>query len=152
MDATAKLDLLRSIGADHVVDHTREDFTRAGERYDVIVDIPGNHPWREVRRALTPDGKYVLIGHDHYGEAGRRWLGSLPRFLGLVVRTPFSKQLPALSFSMPPKKDSMAVLSELIEAGKVVSVVDRTFPLDQVPDAIRYLVDGAALGKIVITM
>ena len=85
VDGTAKLDMLRSIGADQVVDYTQEDFTRSGERYDLILDIPGNHPWSDLRRALTPEGTYVLIGHDQYGAAGRRWIGSLGRFFKLLV-------------------------------------------------------------------
>jgi NADPH:quinone reductase-like Zn-dependent oxidoreductase len=92
VDHTTKLDLVCSLGADHVIDYTREDFTRRGERYDMIFDVPGNHPYADIRRALAPDGTYVLIGHDLFGGAGRRWLGSLPRFLGLMAISPFSKQ------------------------------------------------------------
>ena len=85
VDSTDKLDMLRSIGADHVIDFTASGFhARAAERYDLIVDVPGNHSFADCRRVLTPDGSYVLIGHDHFGEAGHRWLGSLPRFLKLV--------------------------------------------------------------------
>jgi NADPH:quinone reductase-like Zn-dependent oxidoreductase len=152
VDGPEKLELVRSLGADRVLDHTREDFTRAGERYDLIFDVPGNHSFPDCRSALTSNGKYVLIGHDHFGAGGGRWLGSLPRFLSLVVRTPFSSHLPALDFSTPSKQDTMSVLGELIEAGRLTPVVGRTFPLAEVPDAIRYLATGSAVGRVVITV
>ena len=74
-----------SFGADEVIDYTREDFTRDGERYDLIFDVPPTIPWSDCRHALTPDGAYVLIGHDHYGAANGRWIGSMGRFLALLV-------------------------------------------------------------------
>jgi NADPH:quinone reductase-like Zn-dependent oxidoreductase len=152
VDGPEKLDLVRSLGADRALDHTREDFTRAGERYDLIFDVPGNHPFSAVRRALAPNGKYVLIGHDGFGAHGRRWLGSLPRFLGLMARAPFSRHLPALDFSTPSKQAAMSELSELIEAGRLAPVVDRTFTLAEVAAAIRYLESGRAVGRVVITV
>lgn len=152
VDRPEKLALVRSLGADHVVDYTREDFTRAGQRYHLIVDIPGNHPFSACRRALTPDGTYVLIGHDRYGTVGHRWLGSVPRVLGLVARSPFTRQLPPVAFSTPDKQELMDTLRELLAQGTLTPVVDRTYPLEQVPDAIRYLASGAAQGKVVITI
>jgi NADPH:quinone reductase-like Zn-dependent oxidoreductase len=152
VDSAGKLEMLRSIGADQVVDYAREDFTQRGDRHDLIVDVPGNRPFSECRRALAPDGTYVLIGHDQFGAAGRAWFGSIPRFLGLVVLTPFSKQLPKVDFSMPDKLESMALLHELVEAGKVTPVVDRTFPLSEVAEAIRYMESGAVCGKVVLTV
>jgi NADPH:quinone reductase-like Zn-dependent oxidoreductase len=152
VDRTGKLDLLRSLGADRVIDYTQEDFTQSGERYDLIFDIPGNHTLSEYRRALTPKGIYVLIGHDHFGKLGDRFLGGLLRGLKLIVMSPFVSQLPDLSFSMPSKRDSMAVLKELIEVGKLTPVVDRAYPLNEVPVAIRYLEEGHARGKVVITV
>jgi NADPH:quinone reductase-like Zn-dependent oxidoreductase len=89
VDATGKLDMLRSIGADQVLDYAQEDFTRNGERFDVVLDIAGNHPWPDIKRALTPEGTCVLIGHDQYGAAGHRWFGSLVRFAKLMVMSPF---------------------------------------------------------------
>jgi NADPH:quinone reductase-like Zn-dependent oxidoreductase len=86
VDRAAKLETVGSIGADRVIDAEREDFTRGVERYDLILDVPGNHPWSDCRRALTPQGTYVLIGHDGFGATAGRWLGSLPRFAGLMVR------------------------------------------------------------------
>jgi NADPH:quinone reductase-like Zn-dependent oxidoreductase len=151
VDSTRKLDMVQSLGADQVIDYTQEDFTQSGERYDLILDVPGNHSLSECRRALTPEGTYVLIGHDHFGVSGGRWLGSLPRFFKLVVMSPFVSQLPDLNFSIPSKKDSMAVLREFIEAGKITPVIDRTYPLAEVPEAIRYLEEGHVQGKVVIT-
>ena len=101
---------------------------------------------------LAPDGSYVLIGHDHFGQAGHRWLGSLPRFLRLVVRSPFVRQLPDLNFKMPDKTDAMALLKDLIETEKITPVVDRTFPLSEVREAVRYLETGQAKGKVVLTV
>jgi NADPH:quinone reductase-like Zn-dependent oxidoreductase len=151
VDAAGKLDMLRSIGADRVVDYMQEDFTRSGERYDVILDIAGNHPWPAIKRAIAPDGTYVLIGHDQYGAAGHRWFGSLGRFAKLMVMAPFVNQLHPFRGVKDPA-DRLVVMKELIEAGKVTPVIDRTFPLSQVPEAIRYLESGNAAGKVVIAV
>ncbi len=151
VDAPAKLDVLRSIGADRVLDYTEVDFTRGGERYDVILDIAGNHPWPDIRRAITPEGTYVLIGHDHYGASGHRWFGSLGRFGKLLVTSPFVRQVHPFRGAKDPG-DRLIVMKELIESGRVTPVIDRTFPLSQVPEAMRYLESGRAVGKVVITM
>jgi len=152
VDIAAKLELVRSLGADRVIDYRREDFTRTGERYHLIFDVPGNRPLADCRRALTPDGIYLLIGHDQFGGVGRRWLGSLPRFLKLMALSPFVKQLPDLRFSTPSKRELMATLTELLEAGKLNPVVDRTYPLREVPAAIRYLMAGEARGRVIVTV
>ena len=151
VDATGKLDMLRSIGADRVIDYTREDFTRGGEHFDLVLDIVGNHPWSACRRALTPDGTYVLIGHDQFGKSGHRWFGSLGRFFTLLVVSPFATQLHPFRGARDPG-DRLVVLKELIDAGKVSPVIDRTFPLSEVPEAIRYLETGQARGKVVISV
>jgi NADPH:quinone reductase-like Zn-dependent oxidoreductase len=151
VDATRKLDMLRSIGADRVLDYAQEDFTRSGERYDVILDIAGNHPWPDIKRAIAPDGTYVLIGQDQYGAAGHRWFGSLGRFAKLMLVSPFVSHLHPFRGAKDPG-DRLVVLKELIEAGKVTPIIDRTFPLSEVPDAIRYLESGQAQGKVVITV
>jgi NADPH:quinone reductase-like Zn-dependent oxidoreductase len=151
VDAAMKLDTIRSIGADRAVDYAQEDFTRSRERYDVILDIAGNHTWPEVRRALTPDGTYVLIGHDQYGASGHRWFGSLGRFAKLMVMSPFVNQLHPFRGVKDPG-DRLVLLKELIEAGKVTPVIDRTFPLSEVPEAIRYLESGQARGKLVVAV
>jgi NADPH:quinone reductase-like Zn-dependent oxidoreductase len=151
VDSAAKLDMLRSIGADRVMDYTQEDFTRTGERYDLVLDIAGNHPWSDLRRTLTREGMYVLIGHDQYGGSGHRWFGSLGRFFKLMVISPFVSHLHPFRGTKHPG-DRLAVLKELLEAGKITPVIDRTFPLGEVPDAIRYLESGQAQGKVVITV
>jgi NADPH:quinone reductase-like Zn-dependent oxidoreductase len=150
VDAAGKLDMLRSIGADRVVDYTREDFTQSG-RYDLIIDIPGTHRWSASRGALKPDGTYVLIGHDQYGASGHGWIGSLGRFFKLMVIAPFVSQLHPFRGTKDPR-DRLVVMKELIEAGKITPVIDRTFPLSEVPEAIRYLESGKARGKVVITV
>jgi NADPH:quinone reductase-like Zn-dependent oxidoreductase len=151
VDALEKLDMLRSIGADEVLDYTQQDFTRSGKRYDLVLDIAGNHPWSDLRRALTPEGTYVLIGHDQYGGSGHRWFGSLGRFFRLMVISPFVSHLHPFRGAKDPG-DRVVVLKELIEAGKITPVIDRTFPLSEVPEAIRYLESGEAQGKVVITL
>ena len=151
VDCAEKMEMVRSLGADRVVDYTEEDFTQGGERYDFILDVASNLSLSACRRVLTPKGVYVLIGHDHYGRATGRVFGSLPRFLALAVLSPFVRQLPPLDFSIPSKSDVMAVLRDLLEAGKLTPVIDRTYPLEEVPEAMRYLAGGRACGKIIVT-
>ena len=151
VDLADKVALLTNLGADHVVDADHEDFTRLGERFDLILDIPGNRPYADVRRVLGEEGSYVLIGHDAYGREGRRWIGSLGRFLKLLVRSPFDRNLPGLRGAHDPG-DRLRVLRELLEAGSVTPAVDRTFPLDEVPSAIRALEEEHVRGKLVITV
>ncbi len=152
VDSTLKLEMVRSLGADHVIDYTRENFTQSGERYDLIFDIPGNHTFSACRRVLTPNGKYVLIGHDRFGRGAGRWFGSIPRVLKLVALSPFVSQIPLPNFSMLDKKSQMVILKELLEDGKITPVIDRTYPLAEVPEAIRYLEEGHARGKVVVTV
>ena len=106
VDHTVKLEMMRRLGADRAIDYTRDDFTQNGERYDVILDVPGNRKFSECRRVLKPDGRYVLVGHDQFGHRGGRWLGSLGRFAGLMVASVFTSQL-RMSFSAPSKRESM---------------------------------------------
>ena len=151
VDSTKKLSLLRELGADQVIDYTRENFTEAGVRYDLIFDIPGNYPFSECRRALTPEGKYVLIGHEKFGEAGKHMFGLIPHFFKMMFLSLFVKQLPRPNFSMPTKKDTMAVFREFLESGKITPVIDRTYPLREASEAIRYLMEGEPQGRVVIT-
>jgi NADPH:quinone reductase-like Zn-dependent oxidoreductase len=151
VDAREKLDMLRSIGADHVLDYTQEDFTQLDVRYDFILDIVGNHAWSDCRNALAHDGTYVLSGFDQYGSSGHRWFGSLGHFAKLILISPFVSQLHPFRGSKDPG-DRLVVLKEMIEAGKITPVIDRTFSLSQVPEAIHYLETGQAQGKIVITV
>ncbi|HEX5540431.1 MAG TPA: NAD(P)-dependent alcohol dehydrogenase [Micromonospora sp.] len=151
VDHTSKLDLVRSLGADQVIDYTSDDFTRGDQRYDLIVDIPGNHSFAACRRALTADGAYVLIGHDQYGRAGRRWLGSVPRFVKLAALSLFVRQLRRPGPAKLSKQEAMATLRAHLEAGELVPVIDRTYPLGEAGEAIRYLADNQAVGRVVLT-
>jgi NADPH:quinone reductase-like Zn-dependent oxidoreductase len=151
VDSPAKLGLLGSAGADRVIDYTREDFTRGTARYDLVLDIPGNHPLSAIKRVLRPTGLYVLIAHDGYGRTSGRWFGSLPKVFRLLARTPFDRHMPRSGFSSPSKKETMALLHDLIEAGQVTPVVGGTFPLAAAARAIRSLAEGRAVGKIVLT-
>ena len=145
--STPKLDAVRAVGADQVVDYTREDFTRSGQRYDLIVDMGGNRSLSRLRRALTPHGTLVLVG----GEGGDRWIGAVGRSLRALVVSPFVSQRLCMVLGTANTKD-LRFLTEFIEAAKVTPVIDRTYPLGQVPDAIRYLNEGHARGKIVISV
>ncbi len=150
VDRGDKLDMLRSIGADRVMDYAKEDFTRTGDRYEVIVDIPGNHSVSELRRAMTPDGVYVLIGHDGYGAAGHL-LGSIPRIARLAVLSPFVSQ-DLFAGNTDRLEDPLGALEQLIDEGKLTPVVDRAYPLAQIGEAMRYLRSGDVKGKIVLTV
>lgn len=140
------LDLVRSIGADQVIDYAREDFTRSGQRYDLILDAGGNHSLSSVRRVLTPEGTLVLIA-----PGPGQWIGPIARMLGAIVTSRFVGQR-MLPFLSTVSKDDLLVLKELIEAGKVRPVIDRMYPLSEVPEAIRYVEAGHAGGKVVITV
>jgi len=147
VSSTTKTDLVRSLGADHVIDYTREDFAEGRQRYDLIIDIGGNSSLARLRRALTPKGTLVMVG----GEGGGRWLGGLDRQLRTVLLSPFVSQ--RLTLQVPSENSAdMLVLNELIEAGKVTPAVDRSFPLSEAPKAIRYVEEGHARGKVVVTV
>lgn len=150
VDSAEKLETVRSLGADSVIDFTKDDFTRLGERYDLVFDVASTISLRSGRRALGPAGIHVIIGHDHYGKAGRRVLGSLPRFFLLAAVAPFVRQLSPMFFEPLGKRDAMSVLKDLLASGELTPLVDRTFPLSRVPEAIEYLQEGAARGKIII--
>jgi NADPH:quinone reductase-like Zn-dependent oxidoreductase len=145
--STAKVDMVRSIGADHVIDYTQDDFADSGQRYDVILDIGGNASLSRLRRALTPKGTLVIAG----GETDGRWLGGTDRQVRALALSPFVGQKLG-TFVAREKHEDMLVLKELIEAGKVTPVIDRSYPLGDVPEAIRYLRAGHARGKVVITV
>jgi NADPH:quinone reductase-like Zn-dependent oxidoreductase len=144
---TTKVDLVRSIGADHVIDYTHDDFAEEEQHYDVILDIGGNSSLSRLRRALTPKGSLVIVG----GETDGRWLGGNDRQLRALLLSPFVGQKLGTFVSRENHED-MIVLKELIEAGKVTPVIDRTYPLSEVPEAIRYMRKGHARGKVVITV
>lgn len=144
--STTKVDVVRSLGADDVIDYTQQDFTRSDERYDVLVDLVGNRSLAECRRALKPKGVLVMCA----GRGGK-WLGPLPRMLRAMAISPFVGQRMATVIS-DEGHDDLVTLSELIEAGKVTPVIDRHYSLSGVPDAIRHLREGRARGKVVITV
>ena len=145
--STRNMDMVRSIGAHHVMDYTQEDFNKSGQRYDLIFDSVGNHSLSDCRRALTTEGLLVLVG----GSGNGRWLGPLTGVLKAVVLSPFVSQK-LLPFLAHLSKDDLIVMRELLETGKVAPVIDRSYPLSDVPEAIRYLEEGHARGKVVITM
>ena len=146
--STTKMDLVRSIGADDVIDYTREDFADARRRYDLIIDTAGNRSLSHLRRALTQRGTLVLVG----GEGGGRWLGGFDR---QVFRAPLLSLVASQKLLMlvsPEHQEDLQFLKELIEAGKVSPVIDRTYPLSEAPQAIRYLAEGHPRGKVVVTV
>jgi NADPH:quinone reductase-like Zn-dependent oxidoreductase len=145
--STEKAEMVRSIGADRVIDYTREDFAEGQQPYDVILDIGGNSSLARLRRALAPRGTLVIVG----GEGGGRWLGGTDRQLRALALSPFVSQKLG-TFVASENHEDMLVLQELIESGKVTPVIDRTYPLSEVPEAIRYLEEGRAKGKVVIIL
>jgi len=143
--STSKMDMVRGLGADHVIDYTREDYTRGGQRYDWIVDVAGNRSILECRRALKPNGVYVMVGGPTSRIFGALLLGPLASLAG-------SRKMGLMMWWKPFKKEDVVLLKELIEAGKVAPVIDRRYPLAEVPEALRYLEEGHARGKVVITV
>jgi NADPH:quinone reductase-like Zn-dependent oxidoreductase len=144
VDDVSKLDMIRSIGADHVIDYTKEDFTKTGQRYDLILDVVVHRPIFDYKRALNPKGNFVMIG------------GSVARilqiyFLGPLISLFGGKKMSLLMWK-PNKKEDSIFLTDLLEAGKVVPVIDRRYPLSKVPEALQYLESGNFQGKVVITM
>ena len=141
--STRNLDMVASIGADRVIDYTREDFTQNGGRYDLILAANGYHPISDYKRVLSPEGIYVVTG----GSMGQIFQGML---MGPWISMTGSKKMGGM-LQRPNQKD-LAFMTELIEAGKVVPVIDRRYPLSEAPEAIRYLEEGHAKGKVVITL
>jgi NADPH:quinone reductase-like Zn-dependent oxidoreductase len=146
--STTQTELVRSIGADDVVDYTRHDVTDGTRRWDLILDTAGRRSLSQLRRALTPKGTLVIVG----GEGGGRWLGGFDRNLRAVVLSRLVGQRLRM-LSSKPRQDDLQVLRQLLEAGKLTPVIDRTFPLREVPEAFRQLVEGhGRAGKLVITI
>src|ERR687897_2438648 len=145
--STKKVEMVRSIGADHVIDYTREDFAEGDQRYDLILDIGGNSTLARLRRALTPEGTLVIVG----GEGGGRWLGGTDRQLRAMMLSPLVGQKLG-TFVNKENHEDLLVLGELIESGKVTPIIDKTYSLAEVPEAIRYLEEGHARGKVVISL
>ena len=147
--STRNVNMVRSIGADHVIDYTQQDFTKSEQRYDVMLDNVGNHSLSACRRVLSPNGKYVLIGGG--GPNDGRWIGPLARVVNLLVLSRFVSQDMGMFLSQLNKED-LTVLRDLMQAGKVTPVIDRRYKLSEVPEAIRYLEGGHARGKVVISV
>jgi NADPH:quinone reductase-like Zn-dependent oxidoreductase len=146
--STAKVDLVRSIAADHVIDYTQEDFTQSDQRYDLILDTGGNRSLAQLRSALTVKGTLVLVG----GEGGGRWIGgAMGRSIRALMLSPFVSQQLRMIVAKATS-DDLEFLTELIEAGKLTPVIDKTYPLSEAPNAISYLAAGHARGKLVITV
>jgi NADPH:quinone reductase-like Zn-dependent oxidoreductase len=142
-----KVDMVRALGADHVIDYTREDFTDGKVRYDVILDIGGNRGLSQLRRALTAKGRLVIVG----GETDGRWLGGFDRQIrAIVLSLVVTQKLGTLASS--ENSADLVALGELIESGKVRPVIDKTYALSDVPAAIRYLIEGHARGKVAIAI
>lgn len=144
--STRNVSLVRSIGADEVVDYTRQDYTRSGQRYDAIIDMVGNHSMLANRRALNPKGTYVMVG----GPKGR-WIAPMDRVLTMALLSPFVSQEFGMMLAQLSRED-LTVLRDLMQAGKVTPVIDRRYKLHEVPEALRYLETGRARGKVVVTV
>ncbi len=145
--STRNVDLVRALGADHVIDYTREDFTKSGERYDLILDAVGNHSLSEFRRILNPQGVFVIVG----GPGGGAWLGALAQPIKAFIAAPFVSQKLVMVMAGLNTGD-LEILRGLMESGKVTPVIDRRYPLSEVPAAMRYLEQGHARGTVVIDM
>jgi NADPH:quinone reductase-like Zn-dependent oxidoreductase len=145
--STRNVDLVRSIGADHVIDYTQEDFTRGGRRYDLILQVAGTRPASSCRRALTAKGTLVSISGDSSG----RWIGAIGRVVRARASSRFVSQK-IVSFTVNPNKEDLRFLEKLIQAGGISPVIDRSYSLPEVPEAIRYVEQRHARGKVVITV
>lgn len=141
--STRNVNIVRSLGADHVIDYTKEDFTKSEEKYDLILAVNGYHPISAYKRALLPNGTFVLIG------------GSEKQFFQFLILRPWismSGDKKMNSFMQQPKQEDLVFLGELLESRKVIRVIERSYKLSEVPDALKYLDEGHAQGKIVINM
>jgi len=145
--STTKVDLVRSLGADHVIDYTREDFADGEQRYDVILDTGGHSSLSHLRRALTPKGTLVIVG----AETDQRWFGGFDRSIRASLLSVFVGQK-LVAFVNSENAEDLIAIKELIEVGKVTPVTDRTFSLSEVPKAMAYLKEGHARGKVAITV
>jgi NADPH:quinone reductase-like Zn-dependent oxidoreductase len=145
--STRNVDAVRSLGADHVIDYTHEDFAATGRRYDLILDIAGNRSTADRKRALTRRGTLVLVG----GPKQNQWFGPIGSLLTLLLAARFGRQR-LVGMLTRNKAEDLAVLAELLTAGAVTPLIERTYPLHEVPKALAYVGDGHAQGKIVITV
>jgi NADPH:quinone reductase-like Zn-dependent oxidoreductase len=143
--STRNVEMVRSIGADNVIDYTEVDFTKTGQRYDVIIDIIGNHSITAVRRVLEPKGRLVGVGQADMGD----WIGPIA-FLGGLALSSIGRSRKSSAMLAKNTQEDFLVLAQMLEEGSIVPVIDRTYPLAEAPDAIRYLEEGHARGKVII--
>lgn len=146
--STRSVELVRSLCADHVIDYTYDDFTRSGHHYDLILDCVGNHSLSSIRRVLNPRGRQVPVG----AQAGRWMLGPLTRSLRAMVLSKFGNRKLVPFFLAKLNQEALTTLRELLDSGKVTPIIDRRYKLSETPEAIRYLEEGHARGKVVITV
>ena len=147
--STRNVDMVRSLGANYVIDYTKEDFTQSGQHYDLILDNVGTQPLSGFRRVLKPNGICVMIGGG--GPNDGRWIGPMARPLKALLLSPFISQKMGMMLAEIRQED-LTIMSDLMQAGKVTPVIDRTYPLSQIAEAMRYLEQGHARGKVVITV
>ena len=145
--STRNVDAIRALGADRVIDYSREDFTRDNERYDLMLDVAGSRPWSEAKRVLRPDATVVIVG----GPKTNRWLGPLGHVIGMSLASLPASQTSTF-FISKADSDDLATLTDLIEGGQVTPVVEETYPLSRIAEAMSYLGTGHARGKLVITV
>ncbi|MEM7129810.1 MAG: NAD(P)-dependent alcohol dehydrogenase [Chloroflexota bacterium] len=156
VDSSEKLAMIRSLGADHVIDYTQEDYTqedltKENRAYHLILDVASTLALSTCKQLLAPGGIFVHIGHAHYGSVGGSLLGNLPQFFSMMMRIQMDRKLPAPNNSMPSRNKSMATLMKLLETGKLTPIIDSTYPLSQVPQALEYLKSGQNVGKVIVT-
>jgi NADPH:quinone reductase-like Zn-dependent oxidoreductase len=152
VDASEKLLFARSLGADHVIDYESEDFTRSPDRYDVILDVASTSSVSACKDILTPTGRYCMIGHDHFGTATGRVFGSIPRMMSSMLQQSFTGSSQPASFKLPATADLMETLRSQLAARELTPVIGKTFTLEEVPAAMRCLLQGNTLGRIAITV
>jgi len=145
--STRNVDLVRSIGADHVIDYTREDFTQGAQHYDLIVDNVATHSLLEYKRVLNPKGIYVMIGSTTIGH----WFAWLATPIEGLMLSPFVSQKFGM-FEANLNKEDLATLGDLMQSGKLTPVIDRRYKLSETPEALRYVEKGHARGKVVLTV
>jgi NADPH:quinone reductase-like Zn-dependent oxidoreductase len=151
IDSGDKLDMIKALGADQVIDYAQQDVTKSRERYDVILDVASTLSLSRCRPILTDDGMYVYIGHDHFGQAHGRIFGSVPHFFGLVARGRIDRHLPRFDAPGTSNQEKLAVLAALLDSGKLSPVIASTFSLGDISVAMRAMQEGKAPGRIVMT-
>ena len=149
VDTTNKLEMLRTLGADRVIDYTREDFLNGSQRFDFLLDVAG-HSFYRCKRVLKPNGRYVPIGHQHYGSNRRRVFGLVPYFLGMMLLSRFEKHLGTGNRDRPSRSESIALLAEMLAAGVITPIIDSIYPLAAVHAAFRHLMEDELQGKVIL--